>query len=340
MEHCGRGDLRREIVWSPDDIGKHEWRLFAANLEPQRLGKLVRWLRAIVPAALADRLRSDTYRYMVGRIARADVIKTPKYANTKQFGSVKVKYGAYEKAISEFALSVFKSAEFTHEPQVVRYLIGAVDQKCLFVDVGAHFGYFSCLAAVRGATVIAVELQRTLCLNIEANALMNDQWRVHVLCAAIGAVPGVTQVERMDPSPGKQATEKGLRPNTYPLSSVNHEIVPVVTLDSIIDPRATTEFDRIIVKVDIEGAEIIALRGAARTIAERQAVFVVEIHQQHVATFDGTVEEVLDHFPDAGWTMTLMTDDGETVVTREEFLSAAGGYLDTENICVRFEPRR
>ncbi|EDP66619.1 Methyltransferase FkbM [alpha proteobacterium BAL199] len=315
------------------------WRLLAASLEPKHLAQKVRWLRTVVPAAVVERLRSDTYRYMVGRIARADVIKTPKYANTKQIGGVSVKYGAYQKAISKFALSLFKSAEFTHEPQVVRYLIDTMDHRCLFVDVGAHFGYFSCLVAARGGTVIAVELQRTLCLNIEANALLNDQWRVHVVCAAIGAVPGVTQVERMDPSPGKQATEEGIRPNVYPLSSVNHEIVPVVTLDSLIDRRATSEFDRIIVKLDIEGAEIIALRGATRTITERQAIFIVEIHRQHVAMFDGTVEEVLDHFPEAGWAMVLMKDDGDIAITRDEFLSATVGYLDTENICVRFEPR-
>ena len=246
-------------------------------------------MRIVIPGPATERFHSDTYRYMMGRIARADVIKTPKYANTKRIDRVSVKYGAFEKAISDFALSLYKSPSFTHEPQVVRYICDTVDRRCLFVDVGAHFGYFSCLAAALGGTVIAVELQRTLCQNIEANCLLNDQWRVHVQRAAVGAVAGITQVERMDPSPGKQVTGESVRPNDYPLSSVNHDLVPVVTLDSLIDRRAEAEFARIIVKLDIEGAEIIALRGAARLIAERRAVFVVEIHQQHVATFGGTV---------------------------------------------------
>lgn len=324
---------------SPEAFGAKSLRNLVAGLSPQTLGKMVRWLPIVEPGPASERFLSDTYRYMMGRIARADVIKTPKYASTKRIDGVSVKYGAFEKAISDFALSLYKSPDFSHEPQVVRYLCDTVDRRCLFVDVGAHFGYFSCLAAALGGTVIAVELQRTLCLNIEANCLLNDLWRVHVQCAAIGATPGVTQIDRMDPSPGKQATGESVRPRDYPLSSVNHDIVPVVTLDSLVDPRAGTEFDRIVIKVDIEGAEIIALRGATRLIAERRAIFIVEIHQQHVATFGGTVEEVLDHFPDSAWSMTLMAEDGDTAITRQEYLSATTGYRANENICVRFEPR-
>lgn len=340
MKSEEEGDLRRLLVSAPGDVGAERWSEFAAHLHPQRLAKVVRWMRTAVRGPLYDRFRSDTFRFLMGRVTRADVLKSPKFANTKRLDRVSVKYGAFEKAISEFALKVFKSNDFIHEPQVVRYLYGNADHRCLFVDVGAHFGYFSCFVAALGGTVIAVELQRTLCLNIEANCLLNDQWRVHVLCAAAGSAPGLTQVDRLDPSPGKQAIAESVRQFDYALSSVNHELVPVVTLDSLVGSRAAAEFGKVIIKIDIEGAEVVALKGAQRIIAERRAIFLVEIHSIHLRTFGGTVEDVLDHFPEASWTMTLMAEDRETAMTRRELLAAVMADTTGINPCVRFEPRR
>lgn len=337
-------DVLRRILTEPERLTALSWPRVFAELPPARLARFSRWLRFLGDGEHLARVRSDTFRSMAGRIARTAVTRQPEIVVEKRHKGTAVKFGVFEKAVSRFALDLYKADGFVHEPQVVRYLHDALDGRSLFVDVGAHFGYFSCLAAARGATVLAVELQRTLCQNIEANIVLNDFWRIHTICAAIGPAPGITQVERMDPTPGKQVSSRQFETSIAPMHSQNHEIVPVVTVDSLIgDARiggATGDgFAQTIVKLDIEGAEVLALRGAGRTIAAGAAIFVVEIHLSEVGKFGGSLEEILDSFPVDGWRMILM-DETECELDRDGLTAASHKWGGADsNLCVRFEPR-
>jgi len=53
-----------------------------------------------------------------------------------------------------------------------------------------------------------------------------------------------------------------------------------------------------IVKVDIEGAEILLLRGSKNLIKQRKTVFLIEVHSKLLKNFNSSVEEVLACFPD------------------------------------------
>lgn len=207
------------IVSDPDALASIRWPELCAALSPAQLSKVSNWLRIFLPEEAHAQIRSITYRHMTGRIARAAVTSKPDVAVTKVHGRAQVKFGVYERAVNRFALDLYKAEGFSHEPALVRYLYDAVDARTLVVDIGAHFGYFSCLVAALGGTVLAVELQRTLCQNIEANIVLNDFWRIHVFCAAIGPAPGVTQIERLDPSPGKQVTNHQFTGSTFPMNS-------------------------------------------------------------------------------------------------------------------------
>lgn len=333
--------ILQDLIDDPDSLGRHGWSEISAAIPPARLARICRWLRCYLPDDRHQQIRSDVFRSMAGRIARTAVTAQPQITVSKTYGRVTVKFGVFEKAISRFALDLYKADGFAHEPHVVRYLHDTVDGRTLLVDVGAHFGYFSCLAAALGGTVLAVELQRTLCQNIEANAVLNDFWRVHTLCAAIGPEPGLTQIERMDPTPGKQVTSRQFRASTYPLHSLNHEIVPVVTVDSLIGDRMAGQFDRVIVKLDIEGAEVLALRGAERTLASGAAIFVIEIHLTEIGKFNGSLDEVLDCFPAERWRMILMEETTETEMARDALTAASVRWQGGDgNLCVRFEPRQ
>lgn len=328
------------VLADPSRIASHDWQDICAEFSPARLAQVARWLGCYLPVDRHQKIRSDVFRSMAGRIARAAVTAEPQVTISKTYGGTTVKFGVFEKAISRFALDLYKAEGFAHEPHVVRYLHDTVDRGTLVVDVGAHFGYFSCLAAARGGTVLAVELQRTLCANIEANAVLNDFWRIHAICAAIGPEPGVTQVERMDPTPGKQVTSRQFKAAAYPMHSLNHEIVPVVTVDSLLSAETADRFDRIIVKLDIEGAEILALRGAERTLEAGAAIFVIEIHLTEIDKFNGSLDEVLDRFPDECWRMILMEEDRETEMQRDALVAASVRWQGGDgNLCVRFEPR-
>jgi FkbM family methyltransferase len=144
-----------------------------------------------------------------------------------------------------------------------------------FYDVGANVGYFSLLAAkMIGPTgkVIAIEPHpetiRQLRAQFEINGLANAQ----IVAAAVSDRVGTTtlidgyacmvKMSAFDSSQGEQMT--------IPAATT--------TLDEVAERFGFPE----VVKMDIEGAEILALRGAA-TVLNRKPTLLVEIHSEQVS---------------------------------------------------------
>lgn len=134
-------------------------------------------------------------------------------------------------------------------------------------NIGAHTVFFARQVGPQGV-VLAFEPQRvifqTLCANLALNSLPN------VVCMqqAVAAEPGTIKVPAFDYT--RENNFGGLALGGYDFG----EDVPVVTLDSF-DLRKC-EF----MKVDVEGMEEQALRGAAKTIARFKPILYVENDRQ------------------------------------------------------------
>lgn len=63
-------------------------------------------------------------------------------------------------------------------------------------------------------------------------------------------------------------------------------------LDDVVEERGLTRVD--VIKLDVEGAELAALRGAERTLAEHRPLVLVEADDLHQARYDATAQHVLD----------------------------------------------
>ena len=150
----------------------------------------------------------------------------------------------------------------------------------LVFDVGSHHGLVAIALARRGARVLAVEpnphnvgiLQK----NIELNHLQN----VQVCRAAVGDSNGKVEL-LLDSLDGGVAEEngKGLATTT----------VPLVRLD---DLAAEHGFPALI-KIDVEGFEHRALRGASQILARRPKI-TIEVHTEWIIRYGSSVGEVLD----------------------------------------------
>jgi FkbM family methyltransferase len=126
----------------------------------------------------------------------------------------------------------------------------------LVLDVGAHLGYFSLLAARRGADVIAFEPNPHTLPYLHANLAGNGaETRVTVVAKALAGAPGrrvfycsaggdTSSLHRQDGTAGELEVE-------------------VTTADAEIAGRAVD-----VIKIDVEGAELEALAGMERVIAE------------------------------------------------------------------------
>jgi FkbM family methyltransferase len=125
----------------------------------------------------------------------------------------------------------------------------------LFLDVGANVGVYTIWAAQLGAEVIALEPGRAAFHRLRQNLALNSM-DVECRQVAVGAEPG-----RLELTDGKDTLNRLVLPGTEEAGKT--VTVDVVTLDDVLGERTATG-----VKVDVEGAEELVVRGAARALSE------------------------------------------------------------------------
>jgi FkbM family methyltransferase len=153
------------------------------------------------------------------------------------------------------------------EPQLQRVLLDLVPVGGVFWDVGADLGFFTLLLArhvgAEGA-VVAFEpdapSRRALEQSIAANGFANVEVRPEAIWSAPGSVPFEPRTESVEGYHGAVVEDA-------PSS------VPATTLDLAWNGRPPD-----VVKIDVEGAEEHALRGARRLLAEGRPAIVCEAH--------------------------------------------------------------
>lgn len=140
-----------------------------------------------------------------------------------------------------------------------------------FIDVGANVGLYACIARSRGIPVIAIEpLQSNLRLLL-ANLMENGWSDTEVIAAGLGSAAGIADLFG-------SGTGASLVPGwaTLPENTLLRERIPLTTLDAVLGDRFVEE--RLLIKVDVEGAELDLLKGAVRTFSRPRApLWLMEI---------------------------------------------------------------
>lgn len=181
------------------------------------------------------------------------------------------------------------------ETALVRRELAGVDA---LVNVGANIGWYSCLALQAGKRVLAFEPVpenlRVLYRNVTLNGWAE---RIEVAPVALGGQPGLADLYGGGTAASLVAGWAGI-PEAY------RQTVPVSTLDLQLAGRFVGE--RLFLVVDIEGAELAMLDGAAATLRrEPKPLWMVEIsideHQPQGARLNPNLAETFDRFERAGY---------------------------------------
>jgi FkbM family methyltransferase len=196
-----------------------------------------------------------------------------------------------------------------YERTLIAYLRGHLGPRSVFVDVGAHVGYISAMAADTGAAVFALEMQRELIPLIEQMAAINGFDLVRPLNVGVSATAGISPVKRADASPGAQLEGALTRQRVLDPRSLLDDLVPTVSLDDLFDHDGLVPT---VVKLDVEGHEVGVLDGARRLIAQRRTCFAVEYHPHLVTQYGRTGAELFGHFPLQRWKAWQLDDTGLT----------------------------
>lgn len=172
-------------------------------------------------------------------------------------------------------------------------LLARVRPDAIVLDVGANVGWWSVPLARRvgpaGGRVVAFEPVPDNRRRLEWALAANDaQAHCTVVPAALGDQPGELGM-------WLKSAETGAGSGTAALvtgEGESHLRVPVVTLDAWGDENPLPRCD--LMKLDIEGAELLMLRGAERFVARHRPLIFGEFEAYWLTTFGATFLDVAE----------------------------------------------
>jgi FkbM family methyltransferase len=205
------------------------------------------------------------------------------------------------------------------EAKVVAALARLTPPGGTVIDVGAHVGLhtllFSSLVGAAGR-VLAVEPSPANASLLRRHLVWNQCRNVSVIEAAIGENAGsVRFCFRTDPTDP-----------TASANSIAYDIggdaadVPVATLDDICRFCAPD-----LIKVDVEGAELLVLRGAEETLAHTAPILVVSIHPELLKMLGSTPTELVAFLSKRGYEGRDLDGRGVTNPGFEEIIFQKNG---------------
>ena len=163
----------------------------------------------------------------------------------------------------------------------------------LAIDVGANVGFFSLRFAEwvgDSGKVISIEPEDrnydSLISALERKGLLG---RVDPLKAVAAAEQGTALLE-INP----------LHPADHKLSRDGAGLpVTAVTLDALVPDKRYLK--PALIKIDVQGAEMLVLKGAAGILRTAAPALFIELHEEGLSKFDTSVSAILDHLADYGY---------------------------------------
>jgi FkbM family methyltransferase len=179
-----------------------------------------------------------------------------------------------------------------YEFYLARYFCGLIYPSITFADVGAHIGQYTLLAAERGAVVHAFEPNPDNYLRLQRNVAANGFSHVILNQTAVSNHTGTSPMFLPDKSNSGSGSLRNALPN-----SAAEITVHTTTLDNY--------FDRIpcpqMIKMDIEGAELLALRGAMNVLRQWRPILILEASSDSARAFGYTVAGLIGFVRDLNY---------------------------------------
>ena len=173
-------------------------------------------------------------------------------------------------------LKYLKFGEKAFDQELLDIAYGYVNEVSNVWDIGANVGVFAFAAAslaTKGA-VLAVEADIWLVELMKKSRLLreNSKLCIEILPLAISDQCGVAKFLISSRGRAMNALKLNLRESVAD-DAREEALVPTLTLDSLLDFSCKPTF----IKVDVEGAEAMVLRGAKKILTEVRPIFYIEV---------------------------------------------------------------
>lgn len=221
----------------------------------------------------------------------------------------------------------------TFEPEETGVLLHQLASADVFIDVGANIGFYSCLARHADKSVVAVEPQAKNLKMLYRNLLANNYQDVEVFPMGVSDGPGLVKLY------GPSGTGASMIPGWAHQHSGYASIMPLTTLDLLLADRFTGK--RLLIKIDVEGAEHRVLVGAGRILARTpKPTWMIEIclNEYHPDGINPHYSETFELFWNQGYVARTADDKGRIVGREEVRRWVAAGRTESGVINYLFIP--
>ena len=225
------------------------------------------------------------------------------------------------------------------QPEIVKWVHASLDTDALFVDAGANIGIMSLIAAdvyrarigdSSKPTIYAFEpnpgIFAELAENIRCNHLET------FICAQPEALAEKNAAVPFHLSSQDNGTSSSLAAHDTADANPDNTIqVQAIALTDFI--RCTAENRRVgLLKMDIEGAELLALRGAQEILLRDHPTIIMEIHPTRMRAFGYTLDDTRAFLSAFGYDIHRILPDGTLTTFSGDEWSAHNAYGDV--ICI------
>lgn len=212
-----------------------------------------------------------------------------------------------------------------HVGRAVRSLLGRGD---VFVDVGANVGWFSLLVGdhlvrVGGGRVVAIEANPSLVPRLAASVVDSGlDHIVEIKPYAVSDAVGLVQVSASD-----EGNIGGLNISPIVEGGQRRNIVPCLPLDDLLSDLPRCD----LVKFDIEGAELLALKGFCRILQRMHPKIIMEINETALGWVSRAgIEDLVGYMRSFGYNTYMIEGEEKNEISIHEVrrLVALHGYWD------------
>jgi len=180
------------------------------------------------------------------------------------------------------------------EPHLVALMEAVLREGDVAIDVGANFGFHtvvmaSCVGdsgAVHAFEPLRIVYQQ-LCANVFRNGFRNVYTYRCVVGESDGAVVAMNDIDFLQDNVNIGDTRVGS----------GGDVVETHTLDHF-------QFKGVkLIKMDVQGYELLALKGAKKLISEQRPIIFVEVEEHHLRAFGSSSKELIEYLLSTGYVL-------------------------------------
>ncbi len=213
----------------------------------------------------------------------------------------------------------FRLKEWGGEKEYVSEVLGDLKKDDVFYDVGASVGLFSTIAAkvLTEGHVVSFEPDPENLKCLKENLQLNDLKNFSAQHLAVGERSGKMKLYT--------AGSNAFSPSLQKVNGIDSFIeVDVRSVDELLASE-NLPFPTV-VKIDIEGAEMIALKGMFKTLSSknRPRMLLIEIHPDFLPAFDSSPEEILEYLEKLNYSLAEKTQRENQILCKLVSESSVG----------------